>query len=140
MNAHIPQLGKFATYASPEAAGLVEATTKPRELKRLIALHIQLEHAHVAASPMPEDLCGSLGQVIDDLAKFIIAAPITCIEDVADKFRFAATLMEDEGGMLYIEPDVAFGALSDLIKFRDTEWNDLQPGIRHPSYARFQIT
>ncbi|MGV1793816.1 hypothetical protein [Rhizobium sp. A37_96] len=56
------------------------------------------------------------------ISKAIIAAPITSEADIANKFRFAAALIECPHGLMVDESAAVFGALADLARFRDQEW------------------
>lgn len=70
-----------------------------------------------------DDSHDELVDALRQIETAILEAPAQTSKDVAEKFRFAALLIEDdEAGMLNSEPDAVFGALLDLARLRCAQW------------------
>ncbi|MGG6895798.1 hypothetical protein [Rhizobium sp. BR 315] len=88
---------------------------------RMIGLHAAIDALGAEFCPMPDEAMSALTEASMLISKAIIAAPVTSEADIANKFRFAAALIECPHGLMADEPAAVFGALADLARFRNGE-------------------
>ncbi|MBB4063268.1 hypothetical protein [Gellertiella hungarica] len=105
-----------------------------RFTSRMLALHSELNRIARQFEPMPDDAMDSICEAISVVGRAIIDAPITAEQDIANKFRFAAVLIEYDAGDHADEPAALSSAISDLVAFRNDIWN-AEIGGKHPFYA-----
>lgn len=84
----------------------------------MAALHAALNAVAREYEPMPDDAMDHINEAIDIVSHAIIEAPANTETEVAHKFRHAATLIGDEGGMFVHEPAAVAAALLALKKLR----------------------
>ena len=95
------------------------------DIQRLVALRGEIERLQQSYWPMPCEAMDALGDAQSKIEEAIVAAPPTSGKDIAEKFRLAASLIEEgEDGMMSAEPEIVFGAIGDLIAHRCAEWGD----------------
>ncbi|WP_162911438.1 hypothetical protein [Shinella zoogloeoides] len=87
----------------------------------MAALHAALNAVAREYEPMPDEAMDYINEAIDIVSHAIIAAPATTEAEVAHKFRHAATLIGDEGGMFVHEPAAVRAAMTALRELRFRE-------------------
>lgn len=88
---------------------------------RMIGLHAAIDALGAEFCPMPDEAMSALTEASMIISKAIIVAQVTSETDIANKFRFAAALIECPHGLMADEPAAVFGAFADLARFRNEE-------------------
>ena len=91
---------------------------------------------HSAKVVLDDAITDAIGDASSAVCQGIAQAPVSCLSDIADKFRFAASLIEEDGGMLYAEPETVIAAVSDLLAWRNAE----APQGRCSFYAALSVS
>lgn len=106
-----------------------------RPISALLNIHMALEHIMKSQAPMPDAAMDLLVQSGSVIAEMLLEHPVSCEADVADKFRFLASLLEEEAGEMYIENPAMERACADLVALRRDQWQG-DFGKPHPRYGR----
>jgi hypothetical protein len=102
---------------------------------RMLALHAEIDRLRESGVSIPDGVMDALGDAAGSVRKAIIEAPITSERDIANKFRLAAILIEDQSGDMADEPAAVRQALLDLVEFRNDLWKT-DFGGPHPFYRK----
>lgn len=94
----------------------------------LLCMHRDLDALAASRNGWPEEAMTNLTIALRVIGRAIINAPVTCERDVANKFRFAADLIDAESGQMVAENDAVNAAVNGLADLRDAQWTELMRG------------
>lgn len=90
----------------------------------MIGAYTDLDDLMVKSTGISDAAMDALGKAQSEMGEAISDTAATTSKDIAAKFRFLAALIEDdEGGMLYLEPELLEAAVRDLATHRRDQWD-----------------
>lgn len=95
-----------------------------------LEMHRDLDDLASSRNGWPDGVMDHLTEALAIIGQAIINAPVTCERDAANKFRFAADLIDAEAGQMTDEGAAVHAAVSGLDALRTSQWADLRRRAR----------
>lgn len=95
-----------------------------------LEMHRDLDALASSRNGWPDGALEHINEALSIIGHAIIEAPVTCERDAANKFRFAADLIDAEAGQMMSEGAAVAAAVQGLDQLRSAQWADLRRRAR----------
>lgn len=93
-------------------------------------MHRDLDALASSRNGWPAGALDHINEALSIIGQAIIDAPVTCERDAANKFRFAADLIDAEAGQMLSEGAAVQAAVNGLDALRTSQWAEIRRRAR----------
>ncbi|MBB4067111.1 hypothetical protein [Gellertiella hungarica] len=95
-----------------------------------LEMHRDLDALASSRNGWPAGALDHINEALSIIGQAIVDAPVTCERDAANKFRFAADLIDAEAGEMRLEGAAVHTALDGLEGLRQAQWAEIRRRAR----------